>query len=84
MKKKEIITIIFALLIVAAGCKKETAQPDPVRLFRPVSGGSLVADSNAILVSGSFGRSMFSEMFRKSFVSDVIAEHKLPVFIAHK
>ena len=41
-------------------------------------------NSNAILVSGSFGRSMFSEMFRKSFVSDVIAEHKLPVFIAHK
>ena len=41
-------------------------------------------NSNAILVSGSFGRSMFSEMFRKSFVSDVIAEHRLPVFIAHK
>lgn len=41
-------------------------------------------NSNAILVSGSFGRSMFSEMFKKSFVSDVIAEHRLPVFIAHK
>ena len=42
------------------------------------------ANSNAILVSGAFGRSMFSEMFHKSFVSDVITEHKLPVFIAHK
>ena len=41
-------------------------------------------NSNAILVSGSFGRSMVSEMFKKSFVTDVIAEHRLPVFIAHK
>jgi len=41
-------------------------------------------NSSAILVSGSFGRSMFSEMFKRSFVSDVIAEHRLPVFIAHK
>ena len=41
-------------------------------------------NSNAILISGSFGRSAFSQMLRKSFVQDVIAEHKLPVFIAHK
>lgn len=41
-------------------------------------------NSNAILVSGSFGRSSFSQMLRKSFIQDVIAEHKLPVFIAHK
>jgi nucleotide-binding universal stress UspA family protein len=39
---------------------------------------------DAILVSGSFGRSSLSEMFRKSFVANIIAEHKLPVFIAHK
>lgn len=36
-----------------------------------------------ILVSGSYGRSSWSELFRKSFVSDIIKEHKLPVFIAH-
>jgi len=37
----------------------------------------------AILVSGAFGRSSFSQLFKKSFVSDVIREHKLPVFITH-
>lgn len=39
---------------------------------------------NAILVSGSFSRSFLSELFRKSFLSDIIDEHRLPVFIAHK
>jgi len=39
---------------------------------------------SAILVSGSFGRSVFSRIFRKSFISDVIRDHKLPVFIAHR
>ena len=38
----------------------------------------------AILVTGSFSRSAFSEAFRKSFVADIIREHKVPVFIAHK
>ena len=37
-----------------------------------------------ILVSGSFGRSFFSQLFKKSFVSDVIRDHKLPVFLAHR
>lgn len=36
-----------------------------------------------LLVSGAFGRSAVSQMFKKSFVSDVIRDHKLPVFIAH-
>lgn len=39
---------------------------------------------SAILVSGSFGRSSFSRMLKKSFVIDVIKDHKLPVFITHK
>jgi nucleotide-binding universal stress UspA family protein len=38
---------------------------------------------NAILVSGSFGRSSISRIFRKSFIADVIKDHKLPVFITH-
>ncbi|HVZ56822.1 MAG TPA: universal stress protein [Chitinophagaceae bacterium] len=37
----------------------------------------------AILVSGAFGRSFLSRLFRQSFVKGVIREHKLPVFIAH-
>ncbi|MGZ5285627.1 MAG: hypothetical protein ACXWB9_00515 [Flavisolibacter sp.] len=39
---------------------------------------------DALLVSGSFGRSPLSQAFRKSFVLDVIREHQLPVFIAHR
>lgn len=38
----------------------------------------------AILVTGSFGRSFFSQLFKRSFVSEVIKDHKLPVFIAHR
>ena len=38
----------------------------------------------SILVCGSFGRSVVSEMFHKSFAAGVITEHRIPVFIAHK
>ena len=38
----------------------------------------------SLLVSGSYSRSAFSQAFRKSFVNDIIKEHVLPVFIAHK
>lgn len=40
--------------------------------------------SNTLLVSGAFGRGSISQLFKKSFVLDVIKEHKFPVFIAHK
>lgn len=40
--------------------------------------------SGSILISGSFSRSIFSQLFRKSFVSEIIREHKVPVFIAHR
>ena len=36
-----------------------------------------------MLVSGSYGRSGFSQVFRQSFIADVIADHHVPVFIAH-
>jgi hypothetical protein len=39
---------------------------------------------NSILVSGSFGRSLFTQAFRKSFIAKVIKEHSLPVFITHR
>lgn len=38
----------------------------------------------AILISGAFGRSSLSQMFKRSFVAEVISDHKLPVFIAHR
>jgi hypothetical protein len=37
-----------------------------------------------ILIAGSYGRSGFSEIFKKSFIDNILKEHKLPVFIAHK
>ena len=39
---------------------------------------------NAILVSGSFGRSAFSQLFHKSFITEILRLHRLPVFIAHR
>lgn len=37
-----------------------------------------------MLVSGSYGRSGLSQLFKTSFIRDIIAGHTLPVFIAHK
>ena len=39
---------------------------------------------DTMLVAGAFGRSLFSEMLKKSFIKDVIHHHKVPVFVAHK
>jgi hypothetical protein len=36
------------------------------------------------LVTGAFSRSTFSQLFKKSFASSVIANHRMPVFISHK
>jgi nucleotide-binding universal stress UspA family protein len=38
----------------------------------------------AVLVSGAFGRSVISENIRKSFLTEAIQEHKIPVFLAHR
>ncbi len=46
---------------------------------------TLISEKKAsLLVSGSYGRSGISQLFKKSFVREVIAQHRLPVFIAHK
>lgn len=37
-----------------------------------------------ILVCGSFNRSGLSQLFKESFSSDVINNHRIPVFIAHR
>jgi hypothetical protein len=39
---------------------------------------------NAILVSGAFGRSLFTQAFRRSFIAEVIKDHQLPIFITHR
>lgn len=40
--------------------------------------------SSSILVSGSYGGTGLLQLFKKSFVQDIISTHKVPVFIAHK
>lgn len=41
-------------------------------------------ERGCILITGSFSRSAISEIFRKSFASEIIRDHTIPVFIAHK
>ena len=40
--------------------------------------------SACLLIAGSYSRSEISLLFKKSFMREILAEHKLPVFIAHK
>jgi hypothetical protein len=44
----------------------------------------LEGKEQSILVSGAYGRSYVSQLFKKSFVRDILVSHQLPVFIAHK
>lgn len=37
----------------------------------------------ALIVSGAYGRSSFSEFFRKSFMEKIVHEQEAPLFIAH-
>ena len=39
---------------------------------------------NVLLVSGSFGRSALSYLGKRSFAEEIIHNHQLPVFIAHR
>jgi hypothetical protein len=43
-----------------------------------------IEHTDSLVVSGSFGRSGMSELFKRSFIMDLIKEYKTPVFIAHK
>ncbi|MDR3679953.1 MAG: hypothetical protein P4L41_08300 [Flavipsychrobacter sp.] len=36
-----------------------------------------------LLVTGSHGRSFISELFKTSFIRNIIKDHKLPLFVAH-
>ncbi|MEI6950341.1 universal stress protein [Paraflavisolibacter sp. H34] len=44
----------------------------------------LQENSQVLLVCGSYGRSLLSQLVRDSFVKDVIEKHQLPVFVAHR
>ena len=53
---------------------------DPGKYF----GVWLSEKKSALLVSGSYGHAGPSHLFKKSFVKEVITDHQLPVFIAHR
>lgn len=44
----------------------------------------LSEQQGSLLISGAFGRSFTSQLFRRSFIYDAIIDHTIPVFIAHK
>ena len=52
----------------------------PGKIFRE----GLTEKEAAIVICGSFGRSLLSRLFKKSFASGIISDHRLPLFIAHK
>lgn len=39
---------------------------------------------DTLLVTGAFGRSEFSNLFKKSFLAEIIQKHRIPVFVAHR
>jgi nucleotide-binding universal stress UspA family protein len=43
-----------------------------------------IQKSVPIIVAGSYGRSAFSQLFKKSFIAEIITDYKTPVFIAHR
>jgi hypothetical protein len=44
----------------------------------------LACQPDSYIVMGSFSRSMFSQLFKKSFAKDIIRDIKMPIFISHK
>lgn len=63
----------------------------PSLTIEPISGDKRETFRNwvngrvsGLLVSGAFGRGEISSLFRKSFITDIIRQHKLPIFIAHR
>jgi nucleotide-binding universal stress UspA family protein len=52
--------------------------------FKKESAAWIQGKPASIIVSGSFGRSAFSRMFHKSFIAEIIQDHRVPVFIAHR
>lgn len=44
----------------------------------------MLDNRHAILVAGAFGRGELSSLFRKSYITDIIRAHRIPVFVAHR
>ncbi len=44
----------------------------------------MLANTSPMLVSGAFGRSLLSEFIKKSFITEIMRDHKLTVFVTHR
>jgi hypothetical protein len=44
----------------------------------------LMDEKNAIVITGGYAQNGLEALFHKSFITETIADHKMPVFIAHK
>lgn len=44
----------------------------------------VLTHKNPLLVTGAYGRSLFSELLKESFIKAAIRDHKLPIFVTHK
>lgn len=44
----------------------------------------LLDNGDTMLVAGAYSRSLFSELIRKSFITEVIKGHRIPIFVAHQ
>lgn len=42
------------------------------------------AQKNAIIVAGAYGRSVISELLKKSFITETLKVHQFPIFISHR
>jgi hypothetical protein len=60
--------------------KMEKLQINPKKYFS----AWVREQKGSVLISGSFSRSVLSEIFSASFVDEIIKKQILPVFIAHK
>lgn len=56
-----------------------TIHADPKKFFNTW----LIEKENSMIISGSYGRSGISDMFTKSFISDVITNRQFPIYIWH-
>jgi hypothetical protein len=43
----------------------------------------ILLNQSPILIAGAYGRSMISEFFKESFISEIIKDHRIPAFITH-
>ena len=58
----------------------QVAEADPSKFFRMW----MDERKGSLLICGAMHRSDISQFLKKSFVKDIIKDHHIPVFIAHR